>query len=167
MANAVPPMGAIPPPVYYRGMNYQIPPNHHIWGHNEIHPRECKSTIHIPSRPMPLHGALHEEWSNYYQDRLAMIMAQGKTIEYAVGPDRTNGAPPGRLCRTYIQLSDVMDQPRPVPGNAVQPAINCHVADRWGLPVQVSQSVFDNLMLRYLMPIYLTLTSAKPKALKS
>ena len=105
MANAVPPpMGAIHPPLYYQNMNYQLPPNHHVWGHNFRHPRECLTSYHVPSRPMPKHGALHDEWAEYYLDRKAMITAQGKTIEFSVGPDRTNGAPNGRTAFAPILL---------------------------------------------------------------
>ena len=55
MAHAAPPppMGGIPPPLYYHGMNYPLPPNHHIWGHNLKHPRECNSSYHINSRLGP------------------------------------------------------------------------------------------------------------------
>ena len=153
MANAAPPMGGIPPPMYYQGMNYPIPPNHHLWGPNIKHPRECQTSYHIPSRPMPKLGALHDEWAEYYLDRKAMISAAGKTIEFAVGPDRTNNAPAGRTVRTYISLGDIMDQPRPEPANGVHPAIECHVEDRWGHPISVSQTTYDRLMLRYLLPI--------------
>ena len=68
MANVVPLMGSIPPPMYYQGMKYPIPPNHHLWGPNIKHPRECQTSYHIPSRPMPKLGALHDEWAEYYLD---------------------------------------------------------------------------------------------------
>ena len=87
-----PPMAGIPPPLIYQNMNYPLPVNHHIWGHNIRHPRECHSSYHINSRPMPSMNALHEEWKEYYLDRKAMIVAAGKSIEYVVGPDRNNGA---------------------------------------------------------------------------
>ena len=92
MANNVPPpMGAIPPPVHYPGMNYALPPNHHAWGHIIKHPRECLSSYHIPSRPMPGHGALHEGWAEYHLDRKAIITAAGKTVEFTVTtPDQIN-----------------------------------------------------------------------------
>ena len=101
-SNVPPPMGAISPPVYYPGMNSPLPPNHHAWGRIDKHPRECLSSYHIPSRPMPRHGAVHGEWAEYYLDRKAMITAAGKTVKFTVSPDRTNGAPNGRTVRTYI-----------------------------------------------------------------
>ena len=77
-------------------------------------------------------NALHEEWSKYYLDRKAMGLAAGKSIEFVVGPDRTNGAPHGKTVRTYISLGDIMDQPRPVPAHGVHAAVECYVRDRWG-----------------------------------
>ena len=103
-AGPPPPMAGIPPPMIYQNMNYPLPVNHPIWGHNIRHPRECQSSYHVNSRPMPSMNALHEEWQEYYLDRKAMIVAAGKTIEYVVGLDRNNGAPHGRPLVVKIHL---------------------------------------------------------------
>ena len=165
-AGGAPPMAGIPPPMIYQNMNYPLPPNHPTWGHNIRHPRECQSSYHVPSRPMPSMNALHEEWQEYYLDRKAMIIAAGKTIEYVVGPDRNNGAPHGRQVRSYVSLGDILDQPRPVAAHGGHAAIHCFVPDQWGHMLSLPQDRFDTLMLRYLLPIYLSDERKTPGAQK-
>ena len=147
-------MAGIPPPMIFQNMNYPLPVNHPAWGHNIRHPRECQSSYHVNSRPMPSMNALHEEWQEYYLDRKAMIIAAGKTIEYVVGPDRNNGAPHGRQVRSYVSLGDILDQPRPVAAHGGHAAIHCFVPDQWGHNLPVPQDTFDRLMFRYLLPLF-------------
>ena len=95
-----------------------------------------------------------------------MILAAGKSIEFVVGPGRNNGAPHWRTVRTYISLGDILDQLRPVAAHAGHPSVHCLVPDQWGHNLQVPLAIFDRLMLRYLLPIYLNDERKTPGASK-